>query len=124
MEARLTELELRSMHQERSLQELFDTVFTQQQAIDRLERELVQVRQQLNLALPSLVGQPEDDEPPAGAELEPVAGGAEAEPPHPATTTSATMAKTNATTRSLLLMSAPSLRWAVRVLAFELFPAR
>jgi SlyX protein len=64
MEARLTELELRSMHQERSLQELFDTVFTQQQAIDRLERELVQVREQLNLALPSLVGQPEDDEPP------------------------------------------------------------
>ena len=64
MEERLTELELRSMHQERSLQELFDTVFTQQQAIDRLERELVQVRQQLNLALPSLVGQPEDDEPP------------------------------------------------------------
>jgi uncharacterized coiled-coil protein SlyX len=64
MEERLTELELRSMHQERALQELFDTVFTQQQAIDRLERELEQVREQLNFALPSLVGQPEDEEPP------------------------------------------------------------
>ena len=64
MESRLTELELRSMHQERSLQELFDTVFTQQQAIDRLERALEQVREQLSLALPSLVGQPEDESPP------------------------------------------------------------
>ena len=40
MNERLTELELRSMHQERSLQERFDTVFAQQQAIDRLNREL------------------------------------------------------------------------------------
>ena len=64
MEERLTELEIRSMHQERTLQELFDTVYIQQQAIDRLERELEQVRDQLNLALPSLVGQPEDESPP------------------------------------------------------------
>ena len=64
MEERLTEMEIRSMHQERTLQELFDTVFTQQQAIDRLERALEQVREQLSLALPSLVGQPEDESPP------------------------------------------------------------
>jgi SlyX protein len=64
MENRLTELELRSMHQERAVQELFDTVFAQQQAIDRLDRELAQIREQLNLVLPSLVEQPEDEEPP------------------------------------------------------------
>ena len=64
MEKRLTELELRSMHQERSLQELFDTVFDQQQAICRLERAMEQLREQMNLVLPSLAGQPEDEEPP------------------------------------------------------------
>lgn len=64
MEERLTELELRSMHQERAIQELFDTVFAQQQAIDRLEREMEQAREQMNLVLPSLVAEPEDEEPP------------------------------------------------------------
>ena len=64
MNERLTELELRSMHQERALQELFDTVFAQRQAIDRLDREMGQIREQMNLVLPSLVEQPEDEEPP------------------------------------------------------------
>jgi len=64
MEDRFTELEIRSMHQERALQELFDTVFAQQQAIDRLEREMEQIREQVNLVFPSLVAEPEDDETP------------------------------------------------------------
>lgn len=64
MEERLTEFEIRSMHQERAIQELFDTVFAQQQAIDRLVREMEQLREQMNIALPSLVAQPEDEEPP------------------------------------------------------------
>jgi uncharacterized coiled-coil protein SlyX len=64
MNERLTELELRSMHQERAIQELFDTAFAQRQAIDRLEREVEQIREQMNLALPSLVAEPEDEEPP------------------------------------------------------------
>jgi SlyX protein len=64
MEERFTDLELRSMHQERAIQELFDTVFAQQQALDRLAREIEQVREQLNLAIPSLVKRPEDEEPP------------------------------------------------------------
>jgi len=64
MEDRLTELELRSMHQERAIQELFDTVFAQQQAINRLERDLGAIREQMNLVLPSLVELPEDEEPP------------------------------------------------------------
>ncbi|HEX2770294.1 MAG TPA: SlyX family protein [Geobacteraceae bacterium] len=64
MEERLTELELRSMHQERTLQELFDTVFAQQKTMDRLEREMEQMREQVEMALPSLVERPEDEEPP------------------------------------------------------------
>jgi SlyX protein len=64
MEERFTEMEVRAMHQERAIQELFDTVFAQQQVIDRLTRELHQVREQLNLVLPSLTVRPEDEEPP------------------------------------------------------------
>ena len=64
MEERFTEFEIRSMHQERAIQELFDTVFAQQQAIDRLVREMEQLREQMNIALPSLVAQPADEEPP------------------------------------------------------------
>ncbi len=64
MEERLTEFEIRAMHQERAIQELFDTVFAQQQAIDRLVREMEQLREQMNIALPSLVAQPENEEPP------------------------------------------------------------
>jgi len=64
MEERLTELELRSMHHERTLQELFDTVFAQQKTIDRLEREMGQMREQVEQALPSLVERPEDEAPP------------------------------------------------------------
>ncbi len=64
MENRLTELEIRSMHQERAIQELFDTVYSQRQAIDRLVREMEQMREQMNMVLPSLVAEPEEEEPP------------------------------------------------------------
>jgi uncharacterized coiled-coil protein SlyX len=64
MEERLTELEIRSTHQKRAIQELFDTVFAQQQTIDRLERQMEQIREQLSLVLPSLVRPPEEEEPP------------------------------------------------------------
>ena len=64
MEERLTELENRYMQQERTIQELFDAVYRQQQLIDRLGREMEQVREQLEIALPSLVERPEDEEPP------------------------------------------------------------
>ena len=64
MNERLTDLESRYMHQERTIQELLDTVFRQQQELDRLGREVELLRDQLRTALPSLVVQPEDDEPP------------------------------------------------------------
>jgi SlyX protein len=64
MEKRFTELENRYTHQERTIQELLDTVFRQQQDLDRVKRELEQLREQMQLVLPSLVGRPEDEEPP------------------------------------------------------------
>lgn len=64
MDKRFTELENRYTHQERTIQELLDTVFQQQQDLDRVKRELEQLREQMQLVLPSLVGRPEDEEPP------------------------------------------------------------
>ncbi|MCM2357826.1 MAG: SlyX family protein [Geobacteraceae bacterium] len=64
MEERLADLESRYMQQERTIHELLDAVYRQQQLIDRLGREMEQIREQLNIALPSLVERPEDEEPP------------------------------------------------------------
>ena len=64
MEERFTDLESRYMRQERTIQELLDLVYRQQQSIDRLGREMEEIREQLQIALPSLVERPEDEEPP------------------------------------------------------------
>jgi SlyX protein len=64
MEERFTELENRYTHHELIIQELLDTVFRQQQDLDRVKRDLEQLREQMQLVLPSLVGRPEDEEPP------------------------------------------------------------
>ncbi len=64
MEERLTDLESRYMRQERTIQELLDLVYRHQQSIDRLGREMAEIREQLQIALPSLVERPEDEEPP------------------------------------------------------------
>jgi SlyX protein len=64
MEERLTDLESRYMRQERIIQELLDLVYRHQQSIDRLGREMEEIREQLQIALPSLVERPEDEEPP------------------------------------------------------------
>ena len=64
MEERLTDLESRYMRQERTIQELLDLVYRHQQSIDRLGREMEEIREQLQIALPSLVERPEDEEPP------------------------------------------------------------
>lgn len=47
METRLTELEIRYMQQERTVQELSDAVYRQERAIERLRRELEQLRDQV-----------------------------------------------------------------------------
>lgn len=64
MEERLTGLESRYTHQERVIEELLETVYRQQQTLDRLEREVAELREQLQIVLPSLVERPEDEEPP------------------------------------------------------------
>lgn len=64
MEERIDELETRYTHQERIVQELLDTVYRQQQELDRLHRRLGQLEEQVRVVLPSLVERPEDEEPP------------------------------------------------------------
>jgi len=64
MEERLVELETRYMHQEQIISDLSDIVYRQEQAIERLERDLRQLREEMNIALPSLTRSPEEEEPP------------------------------------------------------------
>ncbi|HEX9079162.1 MAG TPA: SlyX family protein [Desulfuromonadaceae bacterium] len=64
MRERITELELRYMQQENTIQELNETVCRQEQSIMRLERELLLLRQQLSMLMPSAQGEAELEEPP------------------------------------------------------------
>jgi len=64
MEERISELELRYMLHENTLQELNDTVCRQEQSIMRLERELLLLREQLCMISPSAQGDGELEEPP------------------------------------------------------------
>jgi len=61
---RMTELELRFMQQEHSIQELNDTVYRQERAIERLEREQSLIREQLRLLAPSINRSADEEEPP------------------------------------------------------------
>jgi SlyX protein len=58
LEHRLTELEIRSMHQEDLLQQLSDVVREQQDRIDALNRSLDALRSQVNASVE------DDDSPP------------------------------------------------------------
>jgi SlyX protein len=64
MGERLTDLEMNYMHLERTVQELNDLVYRQQQTIDRLEEEMRALKEQLLTVAPSLVQAAEDEEPP------------------------------------------------------------
>ena len=64
MNERLTDLEIRFMHQERTIQELNEIVCRQELIIERLERDLRQIQEQLKQALPSLNRTEEEEEPP------------------------------------------------------------
>ena len=64
MDDRITELEIHVTHLSRTVQELNDVVFRQQQAIDRLLAELNGLREQVLAEAPSPVRKPEDEEPP------------------------------------------------------------
>jgi len=64
MEERITELELRFMLHENTIQELNDTVCRQEQAIILIERELGLLREQLTILSPSAIGEEGAEEPP------------------------------------------------------------
>jgi SlyX protein len=64
MEERLTELELRFMHQEMTINELNEIVCRQEAAIGRLERELGRMREQFSSLAPSINRTSEEEEPP------------------------------------------------------------
>jgi uncharacterized coiled-coil protein SlyX len=64
MEDRITELELRYMQQEKTINDLNETVCRQDLAIARLERELGRIREQFLSLAPSINRSPEEEEPP------------------------------------------------------------
>jgi SlyX protein len=64
MEERITELELRFMHQEKTINELNETVCRQELAIARLERELGRMREQVQTLSPSINRTAAEEEPP------------------------------------------------------------
>lgn len=64
MEERITELELRFMHQEKTIAELNDTVYRQELAIERIQRELAAMRDQFMVMSPSINRTSEEEEPP------------------------------------------------------------
>ena len=64
MEERITELELRFMHQEKIINDLNDTVCRQELAIVRLEREMGRMREQFLTMSPSINRTADEEEPP------------------------------------------------------------
>ena len=64
MEERITELELRFMHQEKTIGELNETVCRQEVAIARLERELGRIQEQFSSMSPSINRTADEEEPP------------------------------------------------------------
>lgn len=64
IEGRVTELELRFMHQEKTIQELNEAVYRQEQIIARLERGLGLLNEQFSTLAPSVVREPDEEERP------------------------------------------------------------
>ena len=61
---RITELELRFMHQEHTIQELNDSVYRQEQIIVRLEREFSLISEQLRMSASASGRDPDQEERP------------------------------------------------------------
>lgn len=64
MKDRITDLEIQLTHQQNQVEELNSLVYSQQMQIDSLSTELKQIKEQLQIALPSLVRSPEEEAPP------------------------------------------------------------
>lgn len=64
MEERINELELRYMHQEKTIGELNEIVCQQGLAIELLKREIALLKEQSLLMNPSVTRDPDQEEPP------------------------------------------------------------
>jgi SlyX protein len=64
MDRKITDLEIRFMHQERTIQELNDIVCRQELAIERLERDMRTLQEQVKQLVPSLTRTAEEEEAP------------------------------------------------------------
>ena len=64
MKEQITDLEIRFMHQERTVQELNDIVCRQESALEELKREMRQIREQMQQVIPSMNRTEEEEEPP------------------------------------------------------------
>jgi len=64
MDRRITDLEIRFMHQERTIQELNDIVCRQELFIERLERDMRTIQEQVKQLVPSLTRTAEEEETP------------------------------------------------------------
>lgn len=64
MAERIVELEMQLTHQQRQMEELNELVYSQQLRLDLLATELRQIREQLQVVLPSLAKEQEDETPP------------------------------------------------------------
>ena len=64
MTERIADLEVQLTHQQRQLDELNELVYSQQQTLDNVSVELRQIKEQLQIVLPSLTKEPEDETPP------------------------------------------------------------
>lgn len=64
MEERIDELELRYMHQEKTIQELNEIVCQQGLSIELLKREIALLKEQSLLMNPSVTRDPDQEEPP------------------------------------------------------------
>ena len=60
----ITDLEIQLTHQQHQVEELNELVYRQQQQIDALTSELRQIKDQLQIVLPSLVKETEEETPP------------------------------------------------------------
>ena len=59
-----TDLEIQLTHQQHQVEELNELMYQQQQQIAALTSELRQIKEQLQIVLPSLIKEPEEETPP------------------------------------------------------------
>jgi len=64
MSDQLIDFEIQLTHQQHQLEELNELVYRQQQEIDVLSIELRQIKEQLQIAIPSLVRESGEEDPP------------------------------------------------------------